>query len=206
VVVQTLRPVRRARIGRLTSALCREMSSGPGERGRDYAENPDRVSCFSAASFPTLKGRRQVAALISGRASRFRSAGYRGGTRRSPLAGSRRTAGPRGRAETLEGNCRRRREVGTLPDDRGLESNITQTFPQYDHLFKRPHFVRSIRMIRTNTFGSWTITCTPFTNSRMTMKELVQTLGTPTVKGADGTHFNGRLFWCGRPTALCTCR
>src|SRR6266436_937550 len=70
-----------------------------------YAENPDRV--FLLFRGEPLVSDRPV--TVAGRDSRR-------------LAGSRRDGpGPRGRAETLEGNCRRRRQVGTLPDDRGLE-------------------------------------------------------------------------------------
>jgi hypothetical protein len=37
-------------------------------------------------------------------------------------------------------------------------------------------------------------------------KQLVQTIGTPNVSGADGTHFNRPTFMRGCPTAASTCR
>ncbi len=73
--------------------------------------------------------------------------------------------------------------------------NITETYPQYDHILKRPHFVtinpydpeKHIWIVDDHMHAIY-----KFTHD---MKELVQTIGTPTVKGADGTHFN-------RPTYL----
>jgi len=79
------------------------------------------------------------------------------------------------------------------------KGNITQTFPQYDHLFKRPHFVAINPYDPDNTF--WIVDDHMHAIYKFThdMKELVQTLGTPTVKGADGHALStGRLFWCGR--------
>ncbi len=75
------------------------------------------------------------------------------------------------------------------------EGNIIETYPQYDKMFKRPHFVainpydpeKHIWIVDDHMHAIY-----KFTHD---MKTLVQTLGTPTVKGADGTHFN-------RPTYL----
>jgi DNA-binding beta-propeller fold protein YncE len=79
----------------------------------------------------------------------------------------------------------------TIVDSKG---NITQTFPQYDHLFKRPHFV-TINPYDPDKY-IWIVDDHMHAIYKFThdMKELVQTIGTPTVKGADGTHFNRPTF------------
>src|SRR5229473_2382846 len=79
----------------------------------------------------------------------------------------------------------------TIVDSKG---NITQTFPQYDHLFKRPHFV-AINPYDPDKYV-WIVDDHMHAIYKFThdMKELVQTLGTPTVKGADATHFNRPTF------------
>ena len=77
--------------------------------------------------------------------------------------------------------------------------NITETYPQYDHLLKRPHFVtinpydpeKHIWILDDHMHAIY-----KFTHD---MKELVQTIGTPTVKGADGTHFNRPTYMAWLP-------
>lgn len=79
----------------------------------------------------------------------------------------------------------------TIVDSSG---KIVETFPQYDHLFKRPHYVtinpydpeKHIWIVDDHMHAIYI-----FTHD---MKELVRTMGTPTVKGADGTHFNRPTF------------
>ncbi len=79
----------------------------------------------------------------------------------------------------------------TIVDGSG---KIIQTFPQYDHLFKRPHYItinpydpeKHIWIVDDHMHAIY-----EFTND---MKDLVKTIGTPTVKGADATHFNRPTF------------
>ncbi len=71
---------------------------------------------------------------------------------------------------------------------------IVASYPQYDHMFKRPHFVainpydpeKHVWIVDDHMHAIYI-----FTND---LKTLVQTIGTPTVKGADGTHFNRPTF------------
>jgi len=72
--------------------------------------------------------------------------------------------------------------------------NITEQWTQWDKIFKRPHFVtinpydpeKHVWVVDDHMHAIY-----KFTNDG---KQLVQTIGTPTVKGADGTHFNRPTF------------
>ncbi len=74
------------------------------------------------------------------------------------------------------------------------EGNILETWTQWDKIFKRPHYVtinpydpeKRIWVVDDHMHAIY-----KFTHDG---KQLVQTLGTPTVKGADGTHFNRPTF------------
>ena len=80
----------------------------------------------------------------------------------------------------------------TIVDGQG---KILETWTQWDKIFKRPHFVtinpydpeKHVWVVDDHMRAIY-----KFSHDG---KELVQTIGTPTVKGADGTHFN-------RPTYL----
>jgi hypothetical protein len=80
----------------------------------------------------------------------------------------------------------------TIVDGQG---KILETWTQWDKIFKRPHFVtinpydpeKHVWVVDDHMHAIY-----KFSHDG---KELVQTIGTPTVKGADGTHFN-------RPTYL----
>ena len=80
----------------------------------------------------------------------------------------------------------------TVVDGQG---NIVETWTQWDKIFKRPHFVtinpydpeKHVWVVDDHMHAIY-----KFSHDG---KELVQTIGTPTVHGADGTHFN-------RPTYL----
>ena len=79
----------------------------------------------------------------------------------------------------------------TVVDGNG---NIVETWTQWDKIFKRPHFVtinpydpeKHVWVIDDHMHAIY-----KFTNDG---KKLVQTIGTPTVKGADGSHFNRPTF------------
>jgi NHL repeat len=67
---------------------------------------------------------------------------------------------------------------------------ITETWTQWDHIMKRPHFItinpydpeKHIWVVDDHMHAIY-----KFSHDG---KKLVQTIGTPTVEGADGTHFN----------------
>jgi len=72
--------------------------------------------------------------------------------------------------------------------------NIIEQWTQWDKIFKRPHFVainpydpeKHVWVVDDHMHAIY-----KFSHDG---KTLVQTLGTPTVKGADGTHFNRPTF------------
>ena len=79
------------------------------------------------------------------------------------------------------------------------QGNITEQWTQWDKIFKRPHSVyvspydpeKHVWVVDDHMHAIY-----KFTNDG---KQLVQTVGTPTVPGADGTHFNRPTFmaWAG---------
>ncbi len=72
--------------------------------------------------------------------------------------------------------------------------NIVEQWTQWDKLFKRPHFIainpydpeKHVWVVDDHMHAIY-----KFSHDG---KTLVQTIGTPTVKGADGTHFNRPTF------------
>jgi len=79
----------------------------------------------------------------------------------------------------------------TVVDSNG---NIIEQWTQWDKIFKRPHFVtinpydpeKHVWVVDDHMHAIY-----KFSHDG---KTLVQTIGTPTVKGADGTHFNRPTF------------
>ena len=79
------------------------------------------------------------------------------------------------------------------------EGNIIEQWTQWDTLFKRPHAVyvspydmeKHVWVVDDHTHAIY-----KFTNDG---KQLVQTIGTPNVPGADGTHFNRPTFMAWLP-------
>ena len=74
------------------------------------------------------------------------------------------------------------------------DGNIIEQWTQWDKIFKRPHFIainpydpeKHVWVVDNHMHAIY-----KFTHDG---KTLVQTIGTPTVKGADGTHFNRPTF------------
>jgi hypothetical protein len=74
------------------------------------------------------------------------------------------------------------------------DGNIIEQWTQWDKIFKRPHFIainpydpeKHVWVVDDHMHAIY-----KFTHDG---KTLVQTIGTPTVKGADGTHFNRPTF------------
>ena len=79
------------------------------------------------------------------------------------------------------------------------EGKIIEEWTQWDKLFKRPHAVyispydaaKHVWVVDDHTHAIY-----KFTNDG---KQLVQTIGTPNVPGADGTHFNRPTFMAWLP-------
>ena len=74
------------------------------------------------------------------------------------------------------------------------EGNILETWTQWDKIFKRPHYVtinpydpeKHVWVVDDHMHAIY-----KFSHDG---KQLLQTIGTPTVKGDDGTHFNRPTF------------
>jgi hypothetical protein len=77
------------------------------------------------------------------------------------------------------------------------QGNIIEEWTQWDKLFKRPHSIyispydpqKHVWVVDDDTHAIY-----KFTNDG---KQLVQTIGTPGVPGADATTSTGRRFWRG---------
>jgi len=79
------------------------------------------------------------------------------------------------------------------------QGNITEDWTQWDNMFKRPHAVyispydaqKRVWIVDDHTHAIYI-----FSNDG---KQLLQTIGTPNVPGADGTHFNRPTFMAWLP-------
>jgi hypothetical protein len=162
-----------------------------------YAESPDRIYLIFRGELPNIK--RPATKLLPefgpsiqfpiGRLP-FRDATVSalpgaGGTGQDPKDGMKLWKGTLGVDAKWE-NCI------TVVDHNG---NIIERWTQWDKILKRPHFVavnpydpeKHVWVVDDHMHAIY-----KFTHDG---KQLVQTIGTPTVEGADGTHFN-------RPTYL----
>ncbi len=164
-----------------------------------YAENPNRVFMLFRGELPNIK--RPEAKLLTDfgpslifpigrlpwRDATVSALPGSGGTGQDPDDGPKNWMLGKG----VVGKDAKWEHCLTIVDASG---KIIETFPQYDHLFKRPHYVtinpydpeKHIWIVDDHMHAIYI-----FTHD---MKELVQTLGTPTVHGADGTHFNRPTF------------
>jgi NHL repeat len=172
-----------------------------GARGI-FAESPNRVFLLGGGELPNLK--RPPSRLLTdiGPNVLFPVAGLpwrnaniatppgNGGSRQDPAKGM----------EAWRGAAPPYREMGV--DARwehcivvvNAEGKIIEEWTQWDHLFKRPHAVyispydaqKRVWVVDDHTHAIYI-----FSNDG---KQLLQTLGTPNVPGADGTHFNRPTF------------
>ncbi len=164
-----------------------------------YAENPDRVFLLFRGELPNIK--RPNAKLLTDfgpslifpigrlpwRDATISALPGAGGTGQDPDDGPKLWMEGKGvvGVDAKWENCL------TIVDSKG---KFVEMFPQYDHLFKRPHYVtinpydaeKHIWIVDDHMHAIYI-----FTHD---MKTLVQTIGTPTVHGADGTHFNRPTF------------
>jgi hypothetical protein len=181
----------------------KDISTLPGNQGWTwgagqsiYAESPNRVFLLFRGELPNIK-RPQTKLLpdfgpsiqfpigrLPWRDATVSALPGAGGTGQDPDDGPKLWKGTVGVDAKWE-HCL------TVVDANG---NITETWTQWDKIFKRPHYVtinpydpeKHVWVVDDHMHAIY-----KFTHDG---KELVQTIGTPTVKGADGTHFNRPTF------------
>jgi len=157
-----------------------------------YAENPNRIFLVFRGELPNIK-RPQTKLLpefgpsiqfpigrLPWRDATVSALPGAGGTGQDPDDGPKLWKGTVGVDAKWEHTL-------TVVDGNG---NIVETWTQWDKITKRPHFVsinpydpeKHVWLVDDHMHAIY-----KFSHDG---KELVQTLGTPTVKGADGTHFN----------------
>ena len=172
-----------------------------GARGI-FAESPNRVFLLGGGELPKMA--RPQAKLLTdvGPSVQFPIAGLpwrNANTASPPGAGGSRQDAAKG-MEIWRGSAAPFRELGvdarwhhsiTVVDAQG---NITEDWTQWDNMFKRPHAVyispydaqKRVWIVDDHTHAIYI-----FSNDG---KQHLQTIGTPNVPGADGTHFNRPTF------------
>jgi DNA-binding beta-propeller fold protein YncE len=172
-----------------------------GARGI-FAESPDRVFLLGGGELPNMK--RPAVRLLTdiGPNVQFPVPGLpwrNANTATPPGAGGSRQDPAKG-MEMWRGSAPPYREMGV--DARwehcivvvNAQGKIIEEWTQWDHLFKRPHAIyispydpqKFVWVVDDHTHAIYR-----FTNDG---KQLVQTIGTPNVPGADATHFNRPTF------------
>jgi hypothetical protein len=172
-----------------------------GARGI-FAESPDRVFLLGGGELPNIprpptKLHPEIGPNVQlptpglpWRNANSAAPPGNGGSRQDPAKGM----------EAWRGNAPPYRELGV--DSRwehaivvvNREGKIIEEWTQWDHLFKRPHSVyispydatKRVWIVDDHTHAIYI-----FSNDG---KQLLQTIGTPNVPGADGTHFNRPTF------------
>ena len=177
-----------------------------GARGI-FAESPNRVYLLGGGELPNLK-RPQVKQYSDvGPSVQFPVGGlpWRNANQATPPGAGGSGQDPAKGMELWRGSQPPYRELGV--DARwehclivvDAEGNIIEQWTQWDKLFKRPHAVyvspydreKHVWVVDDHTHAIY-----KFTNDG---KQLVQTIGTPNVSGADGTHFNRPTFMAWLP-------
>jgi hypothetical protein len=181
----------------------KDISTLPGNQGWTwgagqsvYAENPNRVFLLFRGELPNIK-RPQTKMLtefgpslqfpigrLPWRDATVAALPGAGGTGQDPDDGPKLWKGTLGVDAKWE-HCL------TVVDANG---NIIEQWTQWDKIMKRPHFVtinpydpeKHVWVVDDHMHAIY-----KFTHDG---SKLVQTIGTPTVKGADGTHFNRPTF------------
>ena len=192
----------------------KDLSTLPGHENWTYggargifAESPNRVFLLGGGELPNLK-RPQTRLLTDiGPNVQFPIAGLpwrNANTATPPGAGGSRQDPAKG-MEMWRGSSPPYREMGV--DSRwhhsimvvDAQGNFIEDWTQWDNLFKRPHAVyispydaeKHVWIVDDHTHAIY-----KFTHDG---KQLVQTIGTPNVPGADGTHFNRPTFMAWLP-------
>jgi hypothetical protein len=172
-----------------------------------FAESPNRVFLLGGAELPAM--RRPPTKLhpeigpnvqfpVPGTPWRNANAASppgAGGSRQDPEKGMDMWRGDSAPFRELGVDARRHHSI-IVVDGQG---NITEDWTQWDDKFKRPHAVyispydaqKHVWVVDDHTHAIY-----KFTNDG---KQLVQTIGTPNVPGADGTHFNRPTFMAWMP-------
>ena len=185
------------------SKRCPATRSGPrGAAQGIFAENPNRVYLLARGELPHFPDPPNAKLTSVGPSLQFPIGGvpWRSATQ-TALPGNGGTGGdPATGFEAWQGKGPNRRELGVdarwehclvVVDGQG---NIIEEWTQWDKIFKRPHSVyispydpeKHVWVVDDHKHAIY-----KFTNDG---KTLVQTVGTPDMKGADGTHFNRPTF------------
>jgi hypothetical protein len=177
-----------------------------GARGV-FAESPNRVFLLGGGELPKMA--RPQAKLLTdvGPSVQFPIAGlpWRNANTASPPGAGGSRQDPAKGMEMWRGSAAPFRELGV--DARwhhsiivvDAQGNITEDWTQWDNMFKRPHAVyispydaqKRVWIVDDHTHAIYI-----FSNDG---KQLLQTIGTPNVPGADGTHFNRPTFMAWLP-------
>ncbi len=177
-----------------------------GARGI-FAESPDRVYLLGGGELPNIA--RPQAGLLTdiGPNVLFPIGGlpWRNANRATPPGGGGSGQDPARGMDVWRGASAPYRELGVdarwehcvIVVDR--EGNIIEEWTQWDDLFKRPHSIyispydpqKHVWIVDDHTHAIY-----KFTNDG---SQLVQTIGTPNVAGADATHFNRPTFMAWMP-------
>jgi len=192
----------------------KDLSTLPGHEkwtyggARDiFAESPNRIFLLGGGELPVMQRPQQRLLPDIGPNVQFPIAGLpwrNANTASPPGAGGSGQDAAKG-MELWRGARAPFRELGV--DARWHHSIIvvdgqgkfTEDWTQWDHLFKRPHGIainpydaqKHVWVIDDHTHAIY-----KFSNDG---KQLVQTIGTPNVPGADGTHFNRPTFMAWLP-------
>ena len=177
-----------------------------GARGI-FAESPNRVFLLGGGELPKM-ARPQTKLLTDvGPNVQFPIAGLpwrnansasppgAGGSRQDPAKGMEMWRGSAPPYRELDVDARWHHSVIVVD----AQGNITEDWTQWDNMFKRPHAVyispydaqKRVWIVDDHTHAIYI-----FSNDG---KQLLQTIGTPNVPGADGTHFNRPTFMAWLP-------
>ena len=192
----------------------KDLSTLPGHENWTYggargifAESPNRVFLLGGGELPNLKRPQNRLLTDIGPNVQFPIAGLpwrNANTATPPGAGGSRQDPAKG-MEMWRGSSPPYREMGV--DARwhhsimvvDAQGNFIEDWTQWDNLFKRPHAVyispydadKHVWIVDDHTHAIY-----KFTHDG---KQLVQTIGTPNVPGADRTHFNRPTFMAWLP-------
>jgi DNA-binding beta-propeller fold protein YncE len=192
----------------------KDLSTLPGHEkwtyggARDvFAESPNRVFLLGGGELPKLARPQQRLLTDIGPNVQFPVGGLpwrnannasppgAGGSRQDPARGMDMWRGAQPPYRELGVDARWHHSIIVVD----AQGNITEDWTQWDHLFKRPHGVsispydpqKHVWIVDDHTHAIY-----KFSNDG---KQLVQTIGTPNVSGADGTHFNRPTFMAWMP-------
>jgi hypothetical protein len=192
----------------------KDLATLPGHEGWTYgaargvfAESPDRVFLLGGGELPNIPRPQTMLFPDIGPGVSFPLAGLpwrnantstppgAGGTGQDPAQGLDQWRGASAPYRQLGVDARWEHSLTVV----NAQGDIVEQWTQWDAMFKRPHAVyispydveKHVWVVDDHTHAIY-----KFTNDG---KELVQTIGTPDVPGADGTHFNRPTFMAWMP-------